>query len=115
MAEHELETSRNVRLLGPLGYREFLQIRKNAKVVLTDNCDLQEEMTALVVSCLTLRDSTERPVTIEMGANMLVGSTEDCIVAQAHQVLAAKEPSKNRSPLWDGNASPRILMRSMPS
>ena len=56
-----------------------------------------------------MRDNTSRPVTIEMGTNMLVGSTKDRIVAQAHQVLAAKETSKNRPPLWDGNAGARIL------
>ena len=63
----------------------------------------------LVVPCLTLRDNTSRPVTIEMGTNMLVGSNKDRIVAQAHQVLAAKETSKNRPLLWGGSASARIL------
>lgn len=64
MTEYEVEISPNSRLLEPLGYREFLQIWKDAKVILTDSGGLQDETTALGVPCLTLRDNTERPVTI---------------------------------------------------
>jgi len=64
VTEYEVEISPNSRLLESLGYREFLQIWKDAKVILTDSGGLQDETTALGVPCLTLRDNTERPVTI---------------------------------------------------
>jgi UDP-N-acetylglucosamine 2-epimerase (non-hydrolysing) len=95
----------------PFGYREFLNIWKDAAIVLTDSGGLQEETTALGIPCLTLRSNTERPATIDQGSNRLVGTDRDTIVAAAMDILADKQSRREsrRPPLWDGNASGRIL------
>lgn len=89
-----------------LPYMELLNLMKDAKVVLTDSGGLQEETTALGVRCLTLRDSTERPITVSEGTNVLVGSDRRVIVDQYSQKFTReKKPPK----LWDGKSSHRIL------
>lgn len=107
--EFGLAVSSRVFLLEPLGYREFLRIWKDAKVVLTDSGGLQEETTALGIPCLTLRENTERPITVEMGTNQLVGTCRKDIVSAANAILVGKMPHKSKPPLWDGKASGRIL------
>ena len=95
----------------PLGYREFLNVWRNAALILTDSGGLQEESTALGVPCLTLRNNTERPVTISEGTNILVGTDPELIVREARRVIDAPpgETTLKRPRLWDGNASGRIL------
>lgn len=97
--------------LGPLGYREFLNLWRDASLVLTDSGGLQEETTGLGIPCLTLRENTERPVTVDEGTNKLVGADPDAIVANARAALAAAASSTppRRPDLWDGHASERIL------
>lgn len=91
----------------PLGYLEFVNLMSNAKLVLTDSGGVQEETTVLGTPCLTLRNNTERPVTITHGTNCLAGSTKLSIL-QAHlKLLAASRPSSS-PPLWDGKAGKRI-------
>jgi UDP-N-acetylglucosamine 2-epimerase (non-hydrolysing) len=92
----------------PLGYLEFLQLTAEARLVLTDSGGIQEETTILQVPCLTLRENTERPVTITCGSNRLVGVDPEAIVAAAQEVL--QEPLRNWAapPLWDGKAGTRI-------
>ena len=96
-----------IHLTEPLGYLDFLNLQSNAAVVLTDSGGIQEETTALGIPCLTLRENTERPITISEGTNRLVGTDPDDIVAAATDVLDnGVEP---RCPeLWDGKASERI-------
>jgi UDP-N-acetylglucosamine 2-epimerase (non-hydrolysing) len=93
----------------PLGYVEFLQLMRHARVVLTDSGGIQEETTVLGVPCLTLRNNTERPCTIEMGTNRLVGTDPRNIVSTAEDVLANGKPAAQLPPLWDGRAAARII------
>ena len=95
--------------LDPLGYLDFLSINDQARIVLTDSGGVQEETTVLGVPCLTLRENTERPVTVEHGSNQLVGVDSERILAAARSIL--REPARRfeRPPLWDGKAASRIV------
>jgi UDP-N-acetylglucosamine 2-epimerase (non-hydrolysing) len=95
--------------LPPLGYFEMLGLVKESKVVLTDSGGLQEETTALGVPCLTLRENTERPVTIEQGSNRLVGTNPAAIRERMAAVAAGALDGKSRPELWDGHAAERIV------
>jgi UDP-N-acetylglucosamine 2-epimerase (non-hydrolysing) len=101
----------DLRLIEPLGYLDFLRLYSGARLVLTDSGGIQEETTALGVPCLTLRENTERPVTVELGTNRVVGTDPERIVAEAEAALAgAREGGTARvPPLWDGRAAGRIL------
>jgi UDP-N-acetylglucosamine 2-epimerase (non-hydrolysing) len=92
----------------PLPYLTFLGLNAKAKVALTDSGGLQEETTALGVPCLTLRENTERPATIELGTNRLVGNDPDAIRAGLDEVLAGRWPEGRKPETWDGHASDRI-------
>jgi UDP-N-acetylglucosamine 2-epimerase (non-hydrolysing) len=97
-----------VRLAPPMDYAEFIALEAEARLVITDSGGLQEETSALGVPCLTYRDSTERPVTIEMGTNRLVGVDPEALRKAAREALAAELPDEPpRIPLWDGQAGPR--------
>lgn len=95
----------------PFGYLDFLKLVDNARVVLTDSGGLQEETTALGVPCVTLRENTERPVTVEVGTNRLAGTNPDRIVTACRDAMAESAPREPRStpPLWDGRAGERIV------
>jgi UDP-N-acetylglucosamine 2-epimerase (non-hydrolysing) len=95
----------------PLGYLDFLRLMSEARLVLTDSGGIQEETTILQVPCLTLRENTERPVTIEQGSNRLVGTEPSAILRAVRTVLSgASKPGPPRVPdLWDGRASSRIV------
>jgi UDP-N-acetylglucosamine 2-epimerase (non-hydrolysing) len=95
--------------LDPLGYIDFLALNSNARIVLTDSGGIQEETTVLGVPCLTLRDNTERPVTITHGTNQLVGTSPERILSGARSILRQPMPKPTRPPLWDGQAAPRIV------
>lgn len=99
----------NITLIAPQGYMSFLRLWKDAALVLTDSGGLQEETTALGVSCLTIRDNTERPVTIDQGTNTLVGTEPGRIVAEARKVLRGEGKEGRRPELWDGRAAERIV------
>jgi UDP-N-acetylglucosamine 2-epimerase (non-hydrolysing) len=96
-----------VRVLPPAGYLDFVALEASAALVLTDSGGVQEETTVLGVPCLTLRDNTERPVTLTEGTNQLVGRDPDRIVAAARRVLEAP-PAPQSPALWDGSAGQRI-------
>ena len=107
-----IERARNLRLVEPLGYLDFLRLYSGARLVLTDSGGLQEETTALSIPCLTLRENTERPITVEMGTNIIVGTDTDRITRAAFAAL--DEPRQQRTPrrmppLWDGHTAERIL------
>ncbi len=93
----------------PLGYHDFLNLWKDALFVMTDSGGLQEETTALGIPCLTLRENTERPVTIWEGTNTLVGTDPDAIVREARAILGGKGKSGRIPELWDGKAAERIV------
>ena len=106
-----IELSDRIDAIEPLGYRDFLYLWRDARVVLTDSGGLQEETTALGIPCLTLRNNTERPITVTEGTNKLVGSDPETIVAEADRVLrsATGGGEAKRPQLWDGKAAERIL------
>ncbi|HPD13573.1 MAG TPA: UDP-N-acetylglucosamine 2-epimerase (non-hydrolyzing) [Planctomycetota bacterium] len=93
----------------PLGYLDFLKLMSNARLVLTDSGGIQEETTILGVPCLTLRDNTERPATIEHGTNVLVGRDPARIIAESRRALARPPGPPAAPPLWDGRAAERIV------
>jgi UDP-N-acetylglucosamine 2-epimerase (non-hydrolysing) len=97
-----------VACIEPLGYVDFLRMMADARLVLTDSGGIQEETTILGVPCLTLRWNTERPITVDMGTNRLVGTDPDQIRAGSLAVLDAAPPDPRRPPLWDGRAGERI-------
>ncbi len=98
-----------IRMTEPLGYLDFLRLLMGAQMVLTDSGGIQEETTALGVPCLTLRDSTERPITVTEGTNTIVG-TDPARVESAIEKLRASPPFVGRRPeLWDGHAAERIM------
>jgi UDP-N-acetylglucosamine 2-epimerase (non-hydrolysing) len=94
--------------LGPVNYLGMLGLMRDARMVLTDSGGIQEETTALGIPCLTLRDNTERPVTVTEGTNRLVGSDPSVIRAEVRKVLAAGPPAGRVPDLWDGRAAGRI-------
>ena len=99
-----------VRMMKPLGYLQFVALMKNARLVITDSGGLQEESTMLGVPCLTIRENTERPVTITHGTNVLVGVNPDDLQAQVERVLESAEKTHREVPdLWDGHAAQRIV------
>jgi UDP-N-acetylglucosamine 2-epimerase (non-hydrolysing) len=108
LSDRSGEALPNLRLLDPLGYLDFMKLVAHARLVLTDSGGVQEETTVLGIPCLTLRDSTERPVTVEQGSNVLVGLDPGRIIEAGLQAL--EQPAKGRVPeLWDGQTAPRIL------
>jgi UDP-N-acetylglucosamine 2-epimerase (non-hydrolysing) len=99
----------NVTLAGPQAYMAFLNLWKDAAVVLTDSGGLQEETTALGVPCVTIRENTERPVTVEEGSNVLAGTDPEKIMLEARKVLRGQGKQGRRPQLWDGKAAERIV------
>jgi UDP-N-acetylglucosamine 2-epimerase (non-hydrolysing) len=101
--------SSSLRVMNPLGYLEFLHLMSEAKFVLTDSGGIQEETTALGVPCLTLRENTERPITVEQGSNQIVGSDRQKILAVVDEILAGRGKHCRTPDLWDGRAAERIV------
>ncbi len=95
-------------LLEPLPYIEFLALQKNATVVITDSGGIQEETTYLGVPCLTMRDNTERPITVEMGTNILIGQSGRRLLDEVQRILRGEAKVGVVPPLWDGYTGERI-------
>lgn len=98
----------NLKLLEPVGYLDFLALQEHARLVITDSGGIQEETTYLGVPCLTLRENTERPVTVTMGTNTLVGQDFDRLQVETALVLDGDSKRGQIPPLWDGKAGERI-------
>lgn len=98
----------NLLLREPAPYLEFLAMQRDAAVVITDSGGVQEETTYLGVPCLTLRDNTERPVTITMGTNLLLGTDLDKLRPAVDKALSVRSKQHKVPPLWDGKAAQRI-------
>ena len=105
----QLATMTGLRVLEPVGYLKFLNLMANARLVLTDSGGIQEETTLLGVPCLTLRENTERPVTVTSGTNTIVGSEPEIIVRHAQSILAGNVTDGTLPELWDGKAAKRIV------
>src|SRR6185437_3500978 len=99
----------DVHVTAPLSYMEFLNLWREAALVITDSGGLQEETTALGVPCITVRENTERPITVDEGTNVLVGSRRENIIAAAGKALAFPKREARRPHLWDGRAAERIV------
>ena len=91
-----------------MGYLEFLALQKNAKVVIIDSRGIQEETTYLGTPRLTLRENTERPITVTLGTNVLIGRDWELLRKKFHEALGGERKQIGRPPLWDGKASERI-------
>jgi UDP-N-acetylglucosamine 2-epimerase (non-hydrolysing) len=98
----------NIKLIEPQGYISFLSLMMNADFVMTDSGGIQEETTALGVPCITLRTTTERPSTVDIGTNILIQPTKNNILSAIDDVIAGKKKTGSVPPLWDGKASERI-------
>jgi UDP-N-acetylglucosamine 2-epimerase (non-hydrolysing) len=98
-----------IRLTGPLGYPDFIYLERRAALVITDSGGVQEETTALGIPCLTLRDNTERPITVLQGTNTLVGRDPERIRRAARRVLRAGRTAGRVPESWDGHAAERIV------
>ncbi len=105
----ELEQIENLILVGPQGYLQFLRLMDNAALIITDSGGIQEETTFLQVPCMTFRDSTERPITVELGTNFLMKDLNPITVKkQMEEILDGKSKQGEIPPLWDGKAAERI-------
>ncbi len=109
LEEFEMPIPQSIRLLPPLSYIDFLALQMNARLVLTDSGGVQEETTALGVQCITIRDNTERPITVEVGTNWLVGTAPDAIKDAAFRILNGETKTGGQPPMWDGHAADRIV------
>ena len=102
--------SSNIHLIKPLGFIDFLKLMMESKFVLTDSGGIQEETSFLGIPCITIRENTERPITTEIGTNILAGIKKENILNAARKILDEKFTTKGKSiPYWDGKASDRII------
>lgn len=105
-----IKTVKNLMLIDPVGYLDFICLMNNAAIVLTDSGGIQEETTVLGVPCMTLRENTERPVTITEGTNCLVNSTAEDILENYRKIRTAEKKSNHSIPkFWDGKTAERIV------
>lgn len=104
----DIQPAPGLRLTDPVGYLEFLGLQRNASFVITDSGGIQEETTFLGVPCLTVRENTERPVTVSIGSNLLVGRDMERLKKEAAAILAGHAKHGEIPPLWDGKAGERI-------
>jgi UDP-N-acetylglucosamine 2-epimerase (non-hydrolysing) len=96
-------------LLDPMSYIEFLALESRAEVVITDSGGIQEETTFLGIPCLTMRSSTERPITVTCGTNILVGNDPAKLLSELAKILSGKGKKGVIPPLWDGRTADRIV------
>ena len=106
---NNIKYQKNIILTEPLGYLDFLCMMYNSKFVITDSGGIQEETTILGVPCITLRNNTERPVTVEQGTNIVVNTDKNEIIKAAIKVINGAKINSRVPQLWDGNASKRIV------
>jgi UDP-N-acetylglucosamine 2-epimerase (non-hydrolysing) len=107
--EFGISLGERVVLTGPMPYMDFLNLWKDAKFVLTDSGGLQEETTALGVPCITVRENTERPITVEQGTNVLAGTNPENVKLEAFKILEGRSKQGRRPALWDGRAAERTV------
>jgi UDP-N-acetylglucosamine 2-epimerase (non-hydrolysing) len=107
--EQKVKNMQNLVLLEPQGYLDFMKLLHNCKLVLTDSGGLQEETTYLQIPCITMRENTERPITVEVGTNILVGTDVDMILDEFQKVMTGAKRDSKIPELWDGNAAKRIV------
>ncbi len=99
----------NLHTINPLGYLDFLKLMAKSTFVLTDSGGIQEETTILSVPCITLRENTERPITITERTNILAGTDTSRIIEAGHNMLSRTMQPRNMPQLWNGHAAHRIV------
>ena len=104
-----IDLGADITFVGPQAYMSFLNLWKDSVVVLTDNGGLQEETSALGAPCITIREDTERPVTVDEGTNELAGTDLARIVTEARKIMRGEGKQSRRPQLWDGRAAERIV------
>ena len=107
--QEKVDNMKNLHLLKPLGYLDFMKLMHNAKLLLTDSGGIQEETTYLGIPCLTMRENTERPVTVEIGTNVIVGSDTELIIKEVRKIINGEAKKGEIPELWDGKAAERIV------
>jgi UDP-N-acetylglucosamine 2-epimerase (non-hydrolysing) len=108
--EDEIRNMKNLIITKPLGYLHFMNLMANSRLVLTDSGGIQEETTVLGISCITLRNTTERPVTVEQGTNLLVSTDTNKVIEEVLKVIGSKTKINRKIPeMWDGRAAERII------
>ncbi len=107
--QNNFAVDQGILLLAPLGYDDFLYLWRDSVLVLTDSGGLQEETTALRIPCLTLRENTERPITVDVGSNQLVGRDMEKMKREIQKILTGNNSKGQIPDLWDGSASVRIV------
>ena len=100
--------NRQLQLIAPIGYLDFIALQCHAALVITDSGGIQEESTFLGVPCLTVRENTERPITVDVGTNILVGQDMERLKSEVQLILAGAGKAGSVPPLWDGHAAERI-------
>ena len=105
----EVEGNNAITLTEPLGYLDFLKLVKDASIVITDSGGIQEETTVLGVPCVTLRENTERPITVTVGTNYLIGTDPDKIMQTVNMILDGQGKEGEIPQCWDGHAGDRIV------
>ncbi len=107
--ENRINAMKNLILLPPTGYLDFIKLESNCKFIMTDSGGIQEESTYLQIPCLTLRETTERPVTKDIGTNEVLGTDTNKIIENARKILAGEWKKGQIPPFWDGHAAERIV------
>jgi len=97
-----------MRLLDPQPYLAFLALQQKARFIITDSGGMQEESSYLGVPCLTVRENTERPITVTLGTNVLIGRDLSKVKSEAEKILSARPKAAATIPLWDGRAAERV-------
>ncbi|RIK74699.1 UDP-N-acetylglucosamine 2-epimerase (non-hydrolyzing) [candidate division KSB1 bacterium] len=107
--DEKLALAPNLMLTDPLGYLDFLKLMAHARLVITDSGGIQEETTVLGVPCITVRENTERPITVTEGTNVLIGMSRQRILEESYKILAGNGKQGRKPELWDGRAAERIV------
>ena len=107
LTDHGIEIPKTIRIIDPLGYLDFLNLVAGSSLVLTDSGGLQEETSILGIPCLTLRTTTERPITVSLGTNVVVGTDPNDII-KGFRLALGRPRRPAQIPLWDGKTGPRI-------
>jgi UDP-N-acetylglucosamine 2-epimerase (non-hydrolysing) len=107
--QYAIRNTDQIKMIEPLGYLDFLKLMSQAKLLLTDSGGIQEETTVLGVPCLTMRENTERPITVDMGTNILVGNDSSKIITESQKIINGDVKKGSKFLFWDGQAAERII------